>query len=134
TSIMNYFRVVSSPKKFNKNIEETTLKYLRIFLTNKEIKNLCLVIHFTKPKKRSYASCSFLRKHKNKKHFSLNFNNNLTYKQFVKYLIHELTHVKQYVREELIDINTKHCIWHNKVLNYKKLSVEEQPWEVEAIY
>jgi len=49
-------------------------------------------------------------------------------------LAHEMVHVKQYARGELVD-HGKYCSWHGKKYEETELSSEEyffSPWEVEA--
>lgn len=49
-------------------------------------------------------------------------------------LAHEMVHVKQYVKGELID-HGKYCKWHGKKYQESEINSEEyffSPWEVEA--
>lgn len=50
-------------------------------------------------------------------------------------LAHEMVHVKQYVKNELIDLTSTDfevSIYKNKKYNIQKVPYFEQPWEIEA--
>lgn len=50
-------------------------------------------------------------------------------------LAHEMVHVKQYVKNELIDLSSTDfnvSVYKNKRFNSNKVPYSEQPWEIEA--
>ena len=61
--------------------------------------------------------------------FIIELEKSLCLYDFVTYLIHEMIHVKQYVRKELTEKGST-VYWNGE--NCSKISYSKQPWEVEA--
>jgi hypothetical protein len=53
-----------------------------------------------------------------------------TEEEMLKTLAHEMTHVLQYVKNEL---NEDMSIWRGRKVNSDEISYDEQPWEQEAM-
>jgi hypothetical protein len=58
-----------------------------------------------------------------------------TRKKQLMVLAHELTHVKQYARGEMVDSARQSAVirWYRKPVDFDKTPYYDQPWEVEAI-
>ena len=56
-------------------------------------------------------------------------------KYIVSTLAHEMVHVKQYVRNELVDLSStdfNSSVFKNKRYNLNRVDYYDQPWEIEA--
>jgi hypothetical protein len=62
--------------------------------------------------------------------FEIEIDRNLRLYDFVSTLCHELTHLKQYARKEMVQLEDGRIRWKKKV--YGDISYEESPWEKEA--
>lgn len=63
--------------------------------------------------------------------FEIEIDKNLRLFDFVSTLTHELTHLKQYVRKEMVALDGGNIRWKSKVYS-PSTSYEESPWEKEA--
>ena len=51
----------------------------------------------------------------------------------IKTLAHELVHVKQFARGEMVDlVRTKHIKWNKQYIDQDKVDYWDLPWEIEA--
>ena len=67
----------------------------------------------------------------NRQHF-IEINENQYYDDFVTAVMHEMVHVKQYSKGELIDMSRSgQTKWQNVPVN-KQTNYWDQPWEIEA--
>lgn len=67
----------------------------------------------------------------NHKTFEIELDKNLRLYDTVSTLCHELTHLKQYYRKEMVNLNYGRVRWKKKT--YKEsLQYEKRPWEKEA--
>lgn len=67
--------------------------------------------------------------HKDKGEFELGLHNRGHLYNYISYLAHELIHLKQYNKKELM-IKGKLDVWHGEEM--PELSYAKQPWEIEA--
>jgi hypothetical protein len=67
----------------------------------------------------------------NNREFELEIDKNLRLYDFVSTLCHELTHLKQYARGEMKQLDDGRTRW-KKVIYSENTSYEESPWEKEA--
>ena len=65
-----------------------------------------------------------------KKEYEIEVDKNLRLFDFVTTLCHELIHLKQYVRNELVDLNCRHIKWKGK--KFRAHDYDNAPWEKEA--
>jgi hypothetical protein len=67
------------------------------------------------------------------RHFVITLNSKMTDKEMVGTVLHEMVHVRQYVRGHLKDVLTKRgswqMLWKGRISKHK---YEKQPWEIEA--
>jgi hypothetical protein len=57
---------------------------------------------------------------------------NLSENQQMLVLAHEIVHVKQYAKKELIILNNKKVVWRGKKHHYSGAYNRQMPWEIEA--
>jgi hypothetical protein len=64
--------------------------------------------------------------------FEIEIDRDLSLIQFMKTLTHELTHVRQYVTGDMVEVKGKEpkTLWKGK--DYSKVSYSKQPWERQA--
>lgn len=60
--------------------------------------------------------------------FEIEIDKKMTLRRLLETVAHEMVHVKQYARKELVDDYT----WHNKTYSPKNCDYWDQPWEIEA--
>jgi hypothetical protein len=90
------------------------------------IKNLEINVTLCKPK----GALGYCLELDNKKEFEIEIDKSLPLRRLLETVAHEMVHVKQYARRELHpDIDG--C-WMGKVINPKKVSYWDLPWEIEA--
>ena len=53
-------------------------------------------------------------------------------RRLLETVAHEMVHVKQYSRGELVELKTNKTKWQGKVVNRKSLDYYDLPWEIEA--
>lgn len=66
---------------------------------------------------------------------SINIPSKVSLRYIISALAHEMVHVKQFVKNELIDLpstNFNVSVFKNKKYNINKVSYYDQPWEIEA--
>lgn len=101
-------------------------KITLIINSNKELEN-------TVGKPAAYCEC-LDDKHRD---FQIQLCSFLEYEEMIRFLGHEMTHVKQFARGELKDtIYAKKVKWKGKLQDWKEVpdgGYEEQPWELEAV-
>ena len=64
----------------------------------------------------------------NQNEYELEIDRTLTLRKLLTTVAHEMVHVKQYVRRELVGDYT----WQGKTINPKRCDYWDQPWEIEA--
>jgi hypothetical protein len=65
--------------------------------------------------------------------FTIAIDPTLNNKQMLMALAHELVHLKQYAKGELIDyVRTSHVKWRGEKIDESKINYWETPWEIEA--
>jgi hypothetical protein len=68
------------------------------------------------------------------KEFTIHLDSKLSERKIIQALAHEMTHVKQYTKNEVFDfIKTSNIIkWKGKKFDIDKIDYWECPWEIEA--
>ena len=79
-------------------------------------------------KKGAYGYCMM---GENNREFEIEIDKNLRLYDFVSTLCHELTHLKQYARGEMKQLDDGRTRW-KKVIYSENTSYEDSPWEKEA--
>lgn len=64
--------------------------------------------------------------------FRINLFEDLSYKKLMNTIAHELTHVKQFMREELDVYHNGHILWKNELIDEKDFDYLDLPYEIEA--
>jgi hypothetical protein len=129
----------------SKNHQKHCRQFARLFSSkffSKELsKQITIKLKFEKRKKIRYndlcAEVEWMDNPRQPRKFNVTIfvesKPNLLY--VVSSLAHELVHVKQYVKNELVDLVSTDfnvAIFKNKKYNLNKISYFDQPWEIEA--
>lgn len=61
----------------------------------------------------------------------MDLDSRLPLERLVEVIAHEMMHVKQILKGELV-YKGKKIYWKNKLVNHKKISYYEHPWEIDA--
>lgn len=59
-------------------------------------------------------------------------NSNVSHRERLKVLAHEMIHVKQYATKELIVLDYADILWQGKKFGYSRNHNRRAPWEIEA--
>ena len=96
--------------------------------------NVDLTIQFVPTLGRFFGDCEWLDTNKSPREFKIRLSSQQSIKQQTTTLAHELTHLKQFVKNELFDYasNSDLSRWRNTIINAKKVSYWRLPWEREA--
>ncbi len=67
-----------------------------------------------------------------KREFEIDVKGRIRLRTLLETIAHEMVHVKQYVRGELVDNPVYHSSWKGESVDCNKVSYWDLPWEVEA--
>jgi hypothetical protein len=92
-----------------------------------------LVFERFNPKVNEYAYCESESDHYRSKNFIITLNKNLSKRQMLLAIAHEMVHVKQYAKGELKDyLRVNKSKWKGEVIDPQEVDYWDQPWEIEA--
>lgn len=106
--------------------ESAVAWYIKVYLP--KIKNLDIDVYIKKLDKGMHGYCNQL----SDRHYELEISNKIKGYEFATTIMHEMIHVKQYVRNEVKDTNTGSVRWKSKLINPMNLDYWDHPWEKEA--
>jgi hypothetical protein len=78
------------------------------------------------------ADCEAVEVGRNPRDFVIQVRSDLTRVCYLRALAHELTHVKQLVRNEFRDMHGSVWYWKGDLIDEQDVSYRDLPWEVEA--
>lgn len=100
--------------------------YIKKFLPRFRTLDVTVTLTNCLTKSNAYGYCMHLGKNT----FEIEVDKNLRLYDFVSTLTHELTHMKQYARKEMVSLDDGRTRWKKKI--YNDVSYEDSPWEKEA--
>lgn len=121
----------------NQKITKKEIEYATYWIAERLMgKRLCNVLSITIKFcdiKHDRAYCDILDDEKYPRMFLIELSKNKSRNQILKDIAHELVHVKQFARRELIGFETHRIPKYNgKEINTDKIPYWEWPWEIEA--
>jgi hypothetical protein len=123
----NNFVLFPSPKY---GIYDTIL---RIALDVENLKNITLVILELDEKSKTEFDGELRAKIIQYDEIYYLYVNDLTNKELITVLSHEVIHIRQYESKKIIyDRKTKKVFWENEVVDLDLVPYEKRPWEIEA--
>ena len=120
----NYVVIRGGTKSQRQTVENAVGWFIKNHL--KRFRTLDIDIHLKDCKKNGIeGACLWLEDNI----FELEIDKKQSLRDLVTTVIHEMIHVKQYVRKELTE---KNCVQHWKGVDCGDISYMKQPWEIEA--
>jgi len=127
-------------KERRREIREAVEWMLPALIGKRLTGNVNLTIESVPTLGRFFGDCEWLDTNQSPREFKIRLSSLQTRKQQTSTLAHELTHLKQFVKNELFDYanNSDLSRWHNKkkgvfeIIDTKKISYWRLPWEREA--
>ena len=124
---MNFIEVIGGTKAKKELAYKITEWYLKTIMPR--MQTLDITINLTKCyNKGAYGYCLM---GDNNREFEIEIDKNLRIYDFVSTLCHELTHLKQYARNEMRQLDYGRVRW-KKVIFSEDVSYDDSPWEKEA--
>lgn len=129
------------PKLHHKHCRQFIRMFCQKFFTKEISKQIKINLTFEKKKSigcdEPYAEVEWIDNPRQPRSFRINifYVTRPTLLYTIASLAHEMVHVKQYVKNELIDlVSTDYnvSIYKNKKYNLSKVNYHDQPWEIEA--
>lgn len=101
-------------------------------LTEKDWTGLEIEVNVTKSTADGF--CEYVDTNVNPKSFIIEIHNKLSGTELIKTVMHEMVHVKQYVKGELKERYkpNHHHVWHKELIIVNSKNFNDVPWEVEA--
>ena len=109
--------------------------YGRQLLSENLYHKLTVTISFEKfnPKINEYAYCEWEFDNHRSKDYVITIDKNLSKRNMLVALAHEMIHVKQYARGELKDyLRVNKSKWKGEIIDPQEVDYWDQPWEIEA--
>ena len=134
-----YIKLKSLPRGFSRTkFENAIYFYGQQLFSNQLVDRISIDVKWIKDLEKNYkmrASCIWEDRAHKPREFSIEIDKKLGQYQALRFLAHEMIHVKQYAKGEmtdLISIDGKLCKWHGDRINYSNVDYFDQPWEIEA--
>ena len=123
---MNFIEVIGGNKTKKELAQNVVSWYLNTVMPR--MKTLDITVNLTNCyKKGAYGYCMM---GDTNREFEIEIDKNLRLYDFVSTLCHELTHLKQYARGEMKQLDCGKIRWKKTV--YSDVSYDDSPWEKEA--
>ena len=124
---MNYVEVIGGKKDRKELAHRVIAWYIDTIMPR--MKTLDITVNLTNCySKGAYGYCMM---GDNNREFELEIDKNLRLFDFVSTICHEMTHLKQYARNEMKPLDDGRVRWKKKVYP-EKTSYDDSPWEKEA--
>ncbi len=125
-------------KHLDKNRAREAIKFYAKILMPRLVDKITIFLSF-KHMKNDYeiANCSWSDDNRRPREFEIEVNNSMSVRKTLMAIAHEMVHVKQYARGELVDhVRSSKVSFKGKVYNHPSPSFEDDywdaPWEIEA--
>lgn len=116
---------VTGSTKDKRALAEKTVAWSIKKLGLSRMSSLSIDVVLRKMKKHEYGYCNIVDNNRN---FVIDVNKNVTIKDLVSTIIHEMVHVKQFARNEM---NGHNMQWKSKIIS-EDTDYMDLPWEKEA--
>lgn len=125
--------ITGSNKKVRTQIESAFFFYMKKLLPR--IKNIDVDVEFVRNlagKEGLYGDCCWNDTNHRPRDFTIRLDSSLDLDTIHDTFAHEMVHVKQYARGELVDMcrAPTTCKWMGETLDWTKLK-DDEPWEIE---
>ncbi len=116
-------------------IKQAAEWYAHKLMGTKLSNNITIRVVFKKDflkSKHTYAECDALKVRPNPRRFQINIDAEMGRRSTLLCLAHEMVHVKQFARNELVELKENVLFRWNGELYGEEIHYYEQPWEIEA--
>lgn len=130
-----YLKATGKPSKLKIKLCKEALRfYGKMLLSENMYHKISINICFEKLKlKEGIAFCEWDDKNHRPKDFIITVHNNLSKRETLLALAHEMVHVKQYANGELKDFMRVNKVrWKNEVIDQDEMNYWDYPWEIES--
>lgn len=122
------------PEKVNRQLCKKALEwYSEKLISERKLKNVEVYVKFEKDlfkKSAIYAECFDDDQIKNR--YEIIIDSGMGKSNMLMTLAHEVVHLKQFINNELKNINDNYCRWNGKKVDYLLVNYWDHPWEIEA--
>jgi len=135
---MAQIKIHGTPKKVDKKEIKEAASFFCDYLMKRLSKNVLVVIKLKKDLYKQSKCFGFAMytdddaKNHNHREFEIEVDSGLGRVFLLRTIAHELTHVKQYARKELVDGDCNYQKWNKVLYNEKVVGYKNLPWEAEA--
>lgn len=113
--------------KANQNLAKSAINwYVSKYLPN--IRKIDIKLQFSNLEETLRGRCT----QNSKREYLIEINETLHKDEMISTVMHEMIHVKQYVLNEMSDMNNGSVRWKKQVINPENIDYAEHPWEKEA--
>ena len=129
--------VTGTPSKVDVELCKKAIQFYGQKLLSEKINdNIYLNLEFESFKTGAceYAFCTWEITNHNPRDFTITVKRNLSEKQMLLAIAHEMVHLKQYATGELKDYikSNKKCRWMGKIFDTDAIEYWDHPWEIDA--
>lgn len=133
---MMYVITSGKPSRIPMKLCKQAVRYYgRILLSENLYHKLNITVAFEKfnPKINEYAYCEWEFENHRAKDYTITIDRNLSKRNMLIALAHEMIHVKQYAKGELKDyLKVNKSKWKGEIIDPEEVDYWDQPWEIEA--
>jgi hypothetical protein len=131
-----YIRSSGKPTKVSLKLCKDALKFYGKRLLGENLyhkMNIKLAFEQFDKKQKEYAFCEWEYENHRAKDYIITLNKDLSKKEMLLAIAHEMVHVKQYAKGELKDyLKVNKCKWKGEVIDSDLVDYWDHPWEIEA--
>ena len=129
---MIYIEATGSNKKIRDEVEKACKYFIQRLMPR--LKNLDITIELIrklKEKDEVWGDCTWEDQNHCPREFTIRLDSTVSYKDLIDTLAHEMVHVRQYVRGELVDLvrESRKVKWRGKRVDW--YDSPKEPWEKE---
>jgi hypothetical protein len=126
--------IVGSNKKVREELKSAFFFYMKKLIPR--IRNIEVEVELIRnlaDKEGLYGDCSWNDNNHRPRDFTIRIDSSLDLENIHDTLAHEMIHVKQYVKNELVDLvrTPTSCKWMGEIIDWTKLE-DKEPWEIET--
>lgn len=123
---MKMINVHGGSKSQRRLVEAAIHWYLKKYLP--KVRNIDIDVQIKKLNRAANGFCT----HLGDREFDIEINSKITKAELVATAIHEMIHVKQYVKHEIYDLPSGSTRWKSRPIIAANLNYWDHPWEKEA--
>lgn len=123
---MIFVNVHGGSKSQRRLAESAVHWYIRKFLP--KVRNLDIDVQIKKLNRATNGFCTRI----DQREYDIELHSKMSVAELAATIIHEMIHVKQYVKSEIVDMKTGSIRWKSRPYNPDNLDYWDHPWEKEA--